>query len=206
MTPRGGPPSQLPTLTEVWADPSSADFENSTSALRRLDTVPGALNGVVSTGVGLNAGTAESAVAEPMAHTVAMPAPQPQPQTAAVRVRPVRPDVQPLRATTTRPGELRAGVDPQVDEPAVARPAMAGLDAAPDDPAPGDDPLVAAVLQDLQRHVDLMLEYRLRASLTPVLTQLADNLVHELRQELSETLRDVVKRSVRQELVRRRKR
>jgi hypothetical protein len=65
---------------------------------------------------------------------------------------------------------------------------------------------VRAVLQDLQRHVDLMLEYRLRASLAPLLTQLADNLVRELRQELVLTLRDVVKRAVNQELLRRRKR
>jgi hypothetical protein len=69
-----------------------------------------------------------------------------------------------------------------------------------------DDQLVRAVLHDLQRHVDLMLEYRLRASLTPLLTQMADHLVRELRQELASTLRDVVKRAVSQELVRRRKR
>ncbi|MEY4747898.1 MAG: hypothetical protein RIQ60_112 [Pseudomonadota bacterium] len=120
MNRRGGPPSLLPTLTEVWTEPVPDRDKKLPGARPRHDAPPGAVG--------------------------------------------------------------------------------------PPDGEPGEEQLVRAVLQDVQRHVDLMLEYRLRASLTPLLTQLADTLVRELRQELSETLHDVVKRSVNQELVRRRKR
>jgi hypothetical protein len=96
--------------------------------------------------------------------------------------------------------------------PAEARPATAATSESPDiDSADlagggGEDEIARAVLNDLQRHVDLMLEYRLRASLTPLLTQVADSLVRELKQELALTLRDVVKRAVNQEVLRRRRR
>jgi hypothetical protein len=96
--------------------------------------------------------------------------------------------------------------------PAEVRPATAATPESPDiDSADlagggGEDEIARAVLNDLQRHVDLMLEYRLRASLTPLLTQVADSLVRELKQELALTLRDVVKRAVNQEVLRRRRR
>ena len=62
------------------------------------------------------------------------------------------------------------------------------------------------VLVDLQRQVDQLFEYRLRETLAPLLTQLTDSFVREVRDELSSTLRDVVKRAVSQELARQRSR
>jgi hypothetical protein len=208
MSLRGGPPSQLPTLTEVWADPSSDDFVNSTSGLRRLDGLPPALPPpppplprAVTTDrdqAELAPGSiSDAALSEARALD---PKPIGKDDTAAG-----------VPSSTARVARMR-----KVAAPAALPPGGGTGDPAPQSAAAesadkdggvnDDDQLVRAVLQDLQRHVDLMLEYRLRASLAPLLTQLADNLVRELRQELVLTLRDVVKRAVNQELLRRRKR
>jgi hypothetical protein len=60
------------------------------------------------------------------------------------------------------------------------------------------------VLADVQRQIDLMLDYRLREVLTPLLSRVADNLVRDVRIELASTLREVVSRAVAQELARHR--
>ena len=60
------------------------------------------------------------------------------------------------------------------------------------------------VLADVQRQIDLMLDYRLREVLTPLLSRMADNLVRDVRTELASTLREVVARAVAQELARHR--
>ena len=60
------------------------------------------------------------------------------------------------------------------------------------------------VLADVQRQIDLMLEYRLREVLSPLLARATDNLIREARNELASTLRDVVARAVAQELARKR--
>ncbi len=73
-----------------------------------------------------------------------------------------------------------------------------------DEPSIDEEQLVARVLVDLQRHAELMLEYRLREAITPALSRLSEALVRELRLELAATLRDVVARSVSQELARQR--
>ena len=64
--------------------------------------------------------------------------------------------------------------------------------------------LVQRVLADLQRQTDLMLDYRLREVLTPLLARATDNLIREARGELASTLRDVVARAVAQEMARHR--
>lgn len=90
---------------------------------------------------------------------------------------------------------LEAGESP-MHAPAEA-PALAEL-------ANDEERLVGNVLADLQRHADLMLEYRLREAIDPVLARLADGLVRELREDLAATLRDVITRAVSQELARQR--
>lgn len=65
-----------------------------------------------------------------------------------------------------------------------------------------DDELTERVLADLQRQIDMMLEYRLRETLTPALARVADQLIRDTRSELAATLRDVVARAVAQELAR----
>ncbi len=69
---------------------------------------------------------------------------------------------------------------------------------------PSEAQLVQRVLADLQRQTDLMLDYRLREVLTPLLARAADNLIREARGELASTLRDMVARAVAQELARHR--
>ena len=64
--------------------------------------------------------------------------------------------------------------------------------------------LIDRVLSDLQRQVELMLEYRLREVLTPALVRATDALIRDARVELASTLRDVVARAVAQELSRHR--
>jgi hypothetical protein len=94
---------------------------------------------------------------------------------------------------------------PQAPQPATPPVTADGPDGAAGAPvAPSHDELVARVLSQIQRQADLMLDYRLRESLTPVLSRLADALVREARAELASTLRDVVARAVKEELARHR--
>ena len=67
-----------------------------------------------------------------------------------------------------------------------------------------EDQIVQRVLLDVQRQIDLMLDYRLREALTPVLTRATDALVLEALNALASTLRDIVARSVAQEMSRHR--
>ncbi|WKB52948.1 hypothetical protein [Eleftheria terrae] len=99
-------------------------------------------------------------------------------------------------------------LDAPLSGPTLAPPAMpAALEAAPV-PAymlpGGEEQITQRVLVDLQRQVDMMLEYRLRETLTPALARMADQLIRDTRVELAATLRDVVARAVAQELARQR--
>jgi hypothetical protein len=67
-----------------------------------------------------------------------------------------------------------------------------------------EDQIVQRVLADLQRQIDLMLETRMRETLTPALNRAGDALVRDLRHELASTLRDVIAHAVAQELARHR--
>ena len=96
---------------------------------------------------------------------------------------------------------------PQAFEPtgalsAATAPTQAAAISAP----PSEEQIVQHVLRDLQRQIDLMLDYRLREILTPMLTRATDGLVLEARSALASTLHDIVARSVAQELARHRAR
>lgn len=230
MNRRGGPPSQLPTLTEVVGDAvpppgfvaSTSGARGQDEALRDVSTGDAsphhvsALPAVAEPRAGLPVGADRRAGGGPsfLADGVVAGAP-PIRQALTRRPRPPLAPTPPGGGAGSQLPLLGGHFDalpvagdatavPGTVEPGLGADIFEGATLVP--PDSDDDQLVRAVLQDLQRHVDLMLEYRLRASLTPVLTQMADNLVRELRQELSSTLRDVVKRAVSQELVRRRKR
>ena len=103
-------------------------------------------------------------------------------------------------------------------EPAVEVPAgeseQAETGAAAEVKAAGE-PSVAPVLLDekqfsqrllaeVQRQVELMLEVRLREALAPILSRAADALVRDARKELTSAMRDVVSRSIAEELAKRR--
>lgn len=99
---------------------------------------------------------------------------------------------------------------PGTSAPAVRAGAPAAGAAAPfverraNWPPVQEDELVQRVLADLQRQVDLMLETRIKETLSPALTRATDQLVRDVRNELASTLRDVVARAVAQELARHR--
>lgn len=102
------------------------------------------------------------------------------------------------------PDELAQALAPATT-PAPAAPAAAPSPLPPvAPPALDDDALAALVLQQVQRRVDQMLEFRLREALAPLLARAADTLVQDARRELAATMRDVIQRAVAQEISRHR--
>jgi len=95
----------------------------------------------------------------------------------------------------------------QIHLPAIeAQPAEDDIVGHPMSLRIADEATIESVLIGLQRQVELMLDYRLREVLTPLLARAADSIVREARAELVSTLRDVVARAVAQELARHRTR
>ncbi len=62
--------------------------------------------------------------------------------------------------------------------------------------------LVARILEDVQRQVDLRIEHQLNAALMPAVEKLTATFASDARQAIAESLRDVVQRAVAQELER----
>ena len=93
-------------------------------------------------------------------------------------------------------------VAPEAPEP----PAAVVVDEVAPEPAETITPeineaqLAQKILVDVQKRIDSMLEFRLRESMQPLLAQFIETLMADLREELSRTMRDVVNRSVAQEL------
>ena len=98
----------------------------------------------------------------------------------------------PQRAPQSEATVIADATDPSLTDPTSAAHAST------------EDQIVQRVLLDLQRQIDLMLDYRLREALTPVLTRATDALVLEARSTLASTLRDIVARAVAQEMSRHR--
>jgi hypothetical protein len=69
---------------------------------------------------------------------------------------------------------------------------------------PDEAQLTQNILADLQRQIDLMLEYRLREAIGPALARTADALIREVRSDLAASMRELVARAVAQELARHR--
>ena len=95
---------------------------------------------------------------------------------------------------------------PPADAPGEApSPAVAEVAPARTEPhAVDESQLIEKILADLQRQIELMLEYRLREVLAPALARATESLVRDARVELASTLRDMVARAVAQELLRHR--
>ncbi len=62
------------------------------------------------------------------------------------------------------------------------------------------------VLADVQRQVELMLEYRMREALAPILARATDMLIRDTRKQLANTLHEMVAQAVAQEMSRHRDR
>jgi hypothetical protein len=95
-------------------------------------------------------------------------------------------------------------IDIPIDEPAAAPEPESLPVQAQELPFNVEEQLIERVWADLQRQVDLMLEYRLRETLAPILSRATESMVRDTRQQLASTLRDVVARAVAQELSRHR--
>jgi hypothetical protein len=119
----------------------------------------------------------------------------PAPATAAAAPLEPAPEAFPLEADVLPPASRPvAAVMPL--EPAAAPIAAATL--------PTEEQLAQRVLNDLQHQIELMLDYRMREILTPILTRATDSVIRDARAELASTLRDLVARAVAQELARHR--
>ena len=110
---------------------------------------------------------------------------QPEPLVKAV-LNPVQPGtVEPLApASVPAPPVLTDPVLPEINETQLAQ----------------------RVLADVQRQIDGMLDFRLKEAMGPILAKHSEALVRDLREELSRTMRDVVARSVTQEIAKLRQR
>jgi hypothetical protein len=101
-----------------------------------------------------------------------------------------------------------APVDLQLDDvgpqaqPGLLRAAPAGRQTA----LPTDSQLIQQVLADVSRQVELMLEYRMRETLAPILARATDAMIRDTRNQLVNTLHEMVARAVAQEMARHRDR
>lgn len=121
---------------------------------------------------------------------------------------PLPPDRVPTLTEVVAWPQAQTTGDAQMRLPAVeAQPAEADMLGAPMPTLRlADEQMIQGVLVEVQRQVELVLDYRLREALTPLLTRATDAIVREARSELASTLRDVVARAVAQELARHRSR
>lgn len=134
--------------------------------------------------------------------------PASQPALAPVPVAPAKP-VAPLTPVSPVAG-ARPAVPPM---PLDALPVLGEVVSQPS-PAQQDAPVAAVteaqlahrVLSDVQRQIDSMLEYRLKEAMAPLLARHTEAIARDLRDELNRTLKDVVARSVAQELAKLRQR
>ncbi|TAK97150.1 MAG: hypothetical protein EPO09_04790 [Aquabacterium sp.] len=110
----------------------------------------------------------------------------------------------PVLNAVVAPPEPAARTAPQVAQ--VALPASAPVLAEPVLPEINEAQLAQRVLTDVQRQIDGMLDFRLKEAMGPILAKHSEALVRDLREELSRTMRDVVARSVTQEIAKLRQR
>ncbi|MGH8798163.1 MAG: hypothetical protein ACREXI_13970 [Caldimonas sp.] len=97
--------------------------------------------------------------------------------------------------------------EPAPSEPIVAAPAAgpeAELQADAAHLLPSEEALTASILASLQRQIDAALEFQVRELLTPILNRATDAVVREAKSELARSLRDLVARSVAEEMRRQR--
>lgn len=121
---------------------------------------------------------------------------------------PLPPDRVPTLTEVVAWPQARSFGETQLPLPAVeAQPIESDVLSTPMPPLrQAEEQMIQGVLIEVQRQVELMLDYRLREALTPLLNRATDSIVREARTELASTLRDVVARAVAQELARHRTR
>ncbi|MBU0916794.1 hypothetical protein [Aquabacterium parvum] len=130
-----------------------------------------------------------------------------KPWTAASPVASARPPV-PLDALPVL-GEVVTSSAAEPLPQAQPRPTTQPASAPPPPDAPtavSEAQLAHRVLSDVQKQIDSMLEFRLKEAMAPLLARHTEAIARDLRDELNRTLKDVVARSVAQELAKLRQR
>jgi len=185
-------PAQVPTLTEVieLLSPVPVADSGMNRAPRPAAPQPGQAGSVPIVTGGLAASHAAPDWT-PM-HTVVLPSLSPEPLPPAQMA-----DLPVLEVVVFDPVVTPA--------PPIAQAPLPLADAPVPPPVPEINE-AQRVLGDVQKQIDSMLDFRLREALAPILARHSDALVRDLREELSRTMRDVVARSVAQEVAKLRQR
>lgn len=110
---------------------------------------------------------------------------------------PVLGDVVTAAVALKQPATVAAAVAFEVAAPPAADTSV---------PLISESQLAHRVLSDVQRQVDSMLDFRLKEAMGPLLARHTEAIARDLRDELNKTLKDVVARSVAQELAKLRQR
>ncbi|MEP7056525.1 MAG: hypothetical protein ABI809_01975 [Caldimonas sp.] len=177
---RPGPPRDVPTLTEVVSWPEAGQQA-------AVGMVPEPTGPPVQDAPGVPVPERE-----PPLDPQPPPEREPPGEPVPVREPPALPEGEP--------------VPPPIQASAAVTPAPVGAATPPDGPPIDEEQLTEDILRRLQSRVDLDLEMRLRDLLAPILNRATDALVRDASAELSCSLRDLVARSVAQELLRQRTR
>lgn len=149
-----------------------------------------------------------------LTEVVSVPAASPARTDGATATRERTPEPVPVEPTSSERAASEHAPEHAASERAVseavstestAGPAAdAGVGADPARLRPSDEELTATILAGLQRQVDAVLEFRVRELLTPILNRATDAVVREAKNELARSLRDLVARSVAEEMRRQR--
>lgn len=196
-------PAQVPTLTEVIELLSPAPVRDAGLGAAPRPDAPAAGSAAAAPIVTGGLPASQPAQAWVPMTTVVVPSlesvPKPPPVTVAEL-----PVLQDAVASIALPV---AQAPVQVAMPALAHPAAAPAAAVePLAPEVSEAQLAQRVFSDVQRQIDGMLDFRLREAIGPVLARHSEALIRDLREELNRTMRDVVARSVAQEMAKRRQR
>lgn len=204
------PPRHVPTLTEVIDVQTGSSAQPSRSGVwtegASVPAAAAALDAAASSVPSAVPATPTAALAKFGAPSSAAPLPsaaaEPVSESAALQAETLLPAFLrvPSAGSLTQPSALTQANLLAASSTPVASHAAA---AVPELTADAEQ-FAQRVLTDVQRQIDLMLEYRLREVLGPILARAADTVIKEARQDVATTLKDVIVRAVAQELTRQR--
>lgn len=228
-------PAQVPTLTEVieLLSPTPVRDDGLNTAARPAAPAQGTLAATPIVTRGLPASQQGRSTWAPMTTVVVssmepvssqsvvaladlpvleavVPEPTVEPVAAAARPLvppspPVLPAAVPLARQPTQQPVQSALIPTVTDEVKPVEP-LVEPKMAPVLPEISEAQLAQRVMGDVQRQIDGMLDFRLREAMGPILARHTEALVKDLREELNRTMRDVVTRSVAQEMAKLRQR
>jgi len=186
-------PAQVPTLTEVIELLSPAPVRDAGLGAASRPDAPAAGSAAAAPIITGGLPASQPAQAWVPMTTVVVPSLESAPKPAPVTVAEL-PVLQDAVASIALP----------VAQAAAAPAPVAAVE--PLAPEVSEAQLAQRVFSDVQRQIDGMLDFRLREAIGPVLARHSEALIRDLREELNRTMRDVVARSVAQEMAKLRQR